>query len=305
MSIARHATLRQLRVFAEVARCGSMSQAAEALAVTQPAVSLAVKELEVAADAPLVEARGRRLLLTEAGREIARTAAEIAGRLRELDESLLAMKGSYRGTLDVVTVSTAKYFVPALLAHFCKRFPQVEVRLRAENRDSVIAALKNYDCDLVIMGRPPDGFACEAHEFAPNPLAIIAAPTHPLSRRAHIKLAMLKEETFLVREHGSGTRAAMDRLFRIHHFTPARAFEMSSNETIKQAVMAGMGVAFLSLRTTQHEVAQGRMAVLPVEGLPLVRAWRVVHLKGRRLSPLAAEFKAFLMNEARGLIAVL
>jgi DNA-binding transcriptional LysR family regulator len=302
MSVARHASLRQLQVFAEVARRSNMSRAAEALNVTQPAVSLAVKELEQAADTPLVEMLGRRLRLTEAGREVARAAAEVAARLRELDEALAALGGSRRGTLDVFVVSTAKYFVPTLLTHFCARLPQVEVKLRVDNRDKVLAALENYDCDLVVMGTPPRELDCESRPFATNPLGIIAPVAHALSRRRQLEVADLKDELFLVREIGSGTRASMDRFFRAHRFTPSRSFEIGSNETIKQATIAGMGVAFVSLRTVQHEVAGGRLAVLAVDGLPIVRNWHVVHLKKRRLSPVAAEFKAFLVAEGRGLV---
>lgn len=299
----RHASMRRLQVFEAVARLQSFSRAAAELHLTQPAVSMQVQQLEEEVGLPLVEPMGRRLDVTPAGREIVACARALAQRLREADEVLAAMKGAGGGELSISTVSTAKYHVPMLLAEFRRRHPEVRVRLSVSNREQVVRDLTDNSVDLAIMGTPPRGLDTIAVPFARHPIAIIAAPGHALARRKRLPLAQLAGETFLIRERGSGTRSAMERVFRERRFHPRETIEMSSNETIKQAVMAGMGMSFLSLHTVGLEVAARRLVVLDVSGTPVMRDWYVIHRERKRLSPVAGAFKTFLIERGAKAIA--
>ncbi len=195
--------------------------------------------------------------------------------------------------------------MPIAIANaFRKKFPDVEVVLQIHNRESIRNLLMRNEIDLVIMGRPPDAIECAATAFATNPLGIICAPEHPLSRRRNAPFSILNDQDFVVRESGSGTRQSMERLFSEHGIDPHIVMEMPSNETIKQAVMAGMGLSFLSLRTVRHELAAGRLVLLNIEGLPIVRHWHVTHLASKRLSPAASVLKSFLIEEAGPLVTV-
>ncbi len=298
----RHASLRRLRVFEAVARHRSFSRAAAELHLTQPAVSMQVQQLESEIGLPLVEQMGRRLDVTPAGREVVDCARDIIERLRAAGEALAALKGAGGGELAISAVSTAKYHVPQLLAEFRRRHPGVKVRLSVSNREAVVRDLAENTVDLVIMGTPPRGLDTVAVAFARHPIAIIAAPDHPLARKRRIALERLDGETFLIREPGSGTRAAMERVFAERGFVPRETIEMSSNETIKQAVMAGMGVSFLSLHTVGLELAAKRLAVLDVTGTPVMRHWHVIHRERKRLSPVAQSFKSFLIERGARVI---
>ena len=298
----RRYTLRQLDTFLEIARAESVSKAAEKLHVTQPAVSMQLKQLEDALGVPLVEAIGRNIRLTAAGREVQAFAIAATAQLRQLDDTVANLRGLRRGKVDLGMVSTAKYFVPMLLVHFRRRFPGIEIALQIHNRENIMNLLQRNELDLIIMGRPPDGLDCSSTPFATNPLAVVSAPGHPLSRRKNAPLSILNETEFVVRERGSGTRAAMERVFSEHGITPKIVMEMPSNESIKQAVMAGMGLTFLSLRTVRNELASGHLALLDIEGLPIVRHWHVTHLRSKRHAPAALMLKDFLIAEAGPLI---
>ncbi len=240
------ATLRQLKVFEAAARNQSFSRAAAELHLTQPGVSMQVRELEGHAGLPLFERIGRKMHITEAGRELLRHTHEILRALKDAQDTLDGLQGLRRGHLNLGVTSTAKYFAPQLLARFRKLHPALEFRLAVSNREVVIEQLANNEVDLAIMGRPPEALVAVADSFAPHPFVIIAAPDHPLAGRRRIPVTRLAEETFLVREPGSGTRSAMEHLAREHGLAIRVGMEMTSNETIKQAVMAGMGVSFLS-----------------------------------------------------------
>ena len=298
----RNATLRQLRTFAEVARRQSFTAAAKALHLTQPAVSMQVRQLEQAAGLPLVEQFGRRVHLTDAGRELLRYAGGIADLMREAEEAMKALQGIGGGELQIAVTSTAKYFAPRLLAEFRRRHPEVRLRLAVSNREAVVRALTDNAVDLAVMGRPPKGLDTEAAAFAKHPIAVIAAPDHPLASRRRLPLEALAGETFIIRERGSGTRAAMEHVFAERGFRARETLEMSSNETIKQAVMAGMGIAFLSMHTIGLELRAGRLVLLAVNGLPVMREWYVIHRRGKRLSPAAQAFKSFLLEQGAALI---
>lgn len=293
-----HFTLRQLKIFEAVARHLSFSRAAEELHLTQPAVSMQVRSLEEAAGLPLTEQVGKRVFLTEAGAELARHARVVAQQLREAEEALAAMKGLRGGKLNIGVVSTAKYFAPRLLTAFRAEHPDVELRLGVNNREAIVQQLGDNEIDLAIMGRPPLELETVAEPFAENPLVFVAAPDHPLAQARRIAPPPLADESFLLREPGSGTRAAMERFLAEHGVVPERTVEMTSNETIKQAVMAGMGISFISERTIGLELATGHIVRLNVAGTPVRRHWYVVHRAEKRLLPMAQAFRGFLLKES-------
>jgi len=298
----RHVTLRQLKVFEAVARHLSFSRAAAELHLTQPAVSMQVKSFEDQAGLPLFEQIGKRVFLTEAGEELHRRSQAIARELAEGQEALDAMRGVSQGRLAIALVSTAKYFAPPLLGRFLKAHPGVTLKLAVDNREAVIAQLAANAVDFAIMGRPPQDLDTVAEPFARHPHVIIAPPSHPLASRRRIPLARLASETFIIREPGSGTRGLLERLFAEHELPLRVSMEMASNETIKQAVIAEMGISLLSLHTVGLELAAGRLVTLDVRGLPIVRNWYLVHLAQKRLSPVAQALKGFLLSEAAKLL---
>lgn len=300
----RRYTIRQIDTFLEVARYASVSLAADKLHVSQPAVSMQLRQLEEAMGVPLVEQIGRKIRLTDAGQDFHQYAIAAVSQLKQLEDAMAERRGIKKGRVELAIVSTAKYFVPMLLVNFRKRFPGIDVVLHIHNRENIMKLMMRNEIDLVIMGRPPETLECIAAPFATNPLAIVSAPGHPLSRRRNAPLLLLKDQEFVVREKGSGTRHAMERLFSEHGIDPPIVMEMPSNETIKQAVMAGMGLSFLSLRTVRHELASGHIVQLDIEGLPIVRHWHVTHMVSKRLSPAASVLKSFLIEEAGPLVSL-
>ena len=298
----QHVSLRQLRVFEAAATLNSFSKTAELLHLTQPGVSMHIKELESHAGLPLFERIGKKLFITEAGRELLARSRELLRSLKDAEDVLDGLKGLRRGRINLAVVSTAKYFVPRLLARFGKDYPQLEIRLTVSNRNSVITQLIANEVDLAIMGRSPQSLDTLAEPFAQNPHVIIAAPDHPLAKRRRIPVETLAQETFIVREPGSGTRLAMQKFFDDRQIPCKVGMEMASNETIKQAVMAGMGVSFLSRHTLDLELHTRRLAILNVLGTPVIRQWHVAHLAKKRLSPTAAAFREFVLAHGRELL---
>jgi LysR family transcriptional regulator, low CO2-responsive transcriptional regulator len=290
-------TFRQLRVFAEVARQGSMAAAAASLHLTPPAVSMQIKEIEGQVGLPLFDRQGRRVSLSTAGEYFLVHAKRLLAELKEAETAMARFKRLDHGLLTIGIVSTAKYFVPRLLARFHEEHRGVEVRLRvANNREQLVAQVQAGEVDLTVMGRPPKELATRAEAFAAHPFVIVGPSDHPLLALGTMPLAQLQGSSFIAREHGSGTRAAMAKLFADAKFEPRISMEMSSNETIKQAVMAGMGLAFLSLHTVGLEVRSGLLRVLDVEGLPLMRTWNIVRLQSKLLSPAAEAFRYFIIE---------
>ncbi len=301
MSI-QHVSLRQLRVFEAAASNRSFSKAAEALHLTQPGVSMHIKELGISAGLPLFERIGRKLYVTEAGQELLGRAREILRALKDAEDTLDGLKGLRRGRINLAVVSTAKYFVPQLLAQFGRDFPELEIRLAVNNRISVIEQLVANEVDLAIMGRSPQSLDTVAEPFAQNPHVVIASREHPLAARRDILVETIAKENFIVREPGSGTRLAMEQFFEQLGLRCNVGMEMASNETIKQAVMAGMGVSFISRHTIELELQTQRLVVLDVRGTPVVRQWHVAHLAKKRLSPTASAFKQFVLTQGRELL---
>jgi DNA-binding transcriptional LysR family regulator len=251
---------------------------------------------------PLFEQIGRKVQLAPAGAELLRYANQAIELLREAGEALAAMRGLKRGVLKLGAVSTAKYFAPSLLSAFAPAYPEVTIKFSVGNREEVIRLLAANEIDLVIMGRPPRELDTLAEAFAKHPHCIIAPPSHPLAQRRRIQLKQVAKEPFIIREEGSGTRASMERVFRERGIPFNTSMEVSSNETIKQAVMAGMGLSFLSAHTVGLELTAGKLAILDVVGLPIIRDWYVIHLREKRLSPIAGAFRAFLLERGAGII---
>ena len=297
-----HMTLRQLQVFEAVARHLNYTRAAEELFMTQPAVSGHVRQMEETAGMPLVEQVGKRLHLTDAGVEVQRASLDVLTRLADLKSGLADLAGLVRGQLRLSVTTTAEYFAPHLLGAFARRYPGVEIRLEVSNRERVLERLAANEDDLAIMGRVPANMQVAGTAFTENPLVIAAPPDHPLAGEQAIDPQRLAGEPFLLREAGSGTRLAMERFFDELGISLQGSMELGSNETIKQAVMAGLGLSMLSWHTLALERATGKLAVLDVAGLPLERHWYAVHLQEKELSVVAANFLAFLQEEGAGLI---
>ena len=290
-------TFRQLRVFTEVARQGSMNGAAATLHLTPQAVSMQVKEIESQVGLSLFDREGRQVSLSTAGEYFLVHAKRLLADLKQAGDAMAHFKRVEHGMLTIGIVSTAKYFVPPLLARFHQAHPGIEVRLSvAGNREQLVAAMDAGEIDLCVMGRAPKQLAARAEPFAAHPLGIICWAAHPMLALEAPQLAALQGQPFIAREHGSGTRAAMDAFFLEHHFQPRITMEMSSNETIKQAVMAGMGLAFLSLHTIGLELQCGLLRVLEVEGAPVMRTWNIVRLQSKVLSPAAEAFRYFMIE---------
>jgi DNA-binding transcriptional LysR family regulator len=297
-------TLRQLRVFSAVARHLSFGKAAEELHLTPPAISMQIKELEAQVGLPLFDRSGRTVVLTVTGEYLLVYVRKILATLKDAEDAVARLSGLQTGRLTIGMVSTAKYFVPRLMARFRAEHPGIEVRLAiGGNREQLVTLLQANEVDLAIMGRPPRELATRAEPFAVHPHVIVTPPDHPLMKIGHAPAAALADYEFLIREEGSGTRAAMEKFFADHRLAPRVAMEMTSNETIKQAVMAGMGISFLSLHTIGLELKAGLIAVPDIEGLPLAKRWYIVNTLAKTLSPAAEAFRYFMLEEAERFLA--
>lgn len=301
----RRLSLRQLRAFATLARTGTLTAAAETLGLTPPAVLHQLRELENTLGLPLLDRTHRRLVPTEAGREVLAAITQIDAVLADCLARLAVLRGGGEGHVAVGVVSTAKYFAPRLLAAFRRLHPTIDLALSVGNRERIITALESFEIDIAVMGRPPEHFPVIAAAFGPHPHLIIAPPDHPLAKSPALAPRDLLDETFLLREKGSGTRALLGTLFGMTGFVPPKRIEFGSNETIKQAVMAGLGIALISAHTIAAEYAEGRLALLPVEGLPIWRQWFVVRRREKRLPPAAAALWAFILEEGKSFLPLL
>jgi LysR family transcriptional regulator, low CO2-responsive transcriptional regulator len=297
-------TFRQLRVFLEVAKLGSVTQAAAALHLTPPAVSMQIKEVESQVGLQLFDRSGRTLSLSTAGEYFVVHARKMLGALRDAENAMNRFKRLEHGHLTVGMVSTAKYFVPRLLAQFRDEHPGIDVRLAVmANREALLARMEAGDIDLSVMGRPPKELAARGEAFAAHPMVFVCPDGHELLRLGHPPLSALAPFPFIVREKGSGTRHAMEGFFAERRFEPRITMEMGSNEAIKQAVMAGMGVSFLSLHTLGLELRAGLLRIVDVEDTPVMRTWNLVHLPDTVLSPAAEAFRYFVLERAEAMLA--
>jgi DNA-binding transcriptional LysR family regulator len=276
----------------------SFARAAEQLHLTHAAISLQIKQLEEVSDARLFDRIGKRVFLTEAGETLLVYTRQILQLLSDANESMLALKGLKGGQITLAVTSNAEYFAPGLLAEFRQQEAHVRLRLLVDNREEVTRLLVSNEVDLVIMGRPPVELDAEAVSFSPHPLVLVAGAGHPLAAREQVSIEELAGEMMIVRESGSGTRLAMETFFRERGVEPRIDMEMGSNEAIKQAVVAGLGIGFISQHILGLELSTGRLAILKVEGTPVMRRWFLVRQKGKNLSPALAAFWNFVVKFA-------
>ncbi|ALG68152.1 LysR family transcriptional regulator [Beggiatoa leptomitoformis] len=295
-------TLRQLTLFKSVAEHLSFTRAAVEMCLTQPAVSIQIKQLEGHVGMPLFEQIGKRIFLTDAGRELYAACQDIFSRIETLDMSLNELQGSIKGRLKLAVVTTATYFTPHLFNRFLRQYPEVNIRLNVTNRNSILERLANNEDDLVIMGQVPEHLNVQSHQFLENPLVVLAPANHPLVNEKNIPISRILQETFLVRELGSGTRLAMERYFEGVELGLKVGMELGSSEAIKQGVIAGLGISVLSRHTLTLELATGIIKLLDVEGFPQMRYWYIVHLSEKKLSLVARTFLDFLITRTRDVL---
>ena len=292
-------TLQQLKLFEAVARHGSITRAAEEVLLTQPSVSMQVKTLEDKIGLPLTEQMGKALHLTQAGEEVASAARDVLGRMSDLQGALEDMHREVAGPLSVAVVSTAKYFLPQILGDFKRRYPKVEPRLQITNRENLLLRIAENADDLYIMGQPPEEDPVVAEPFLENIIVCTARADHPLAEQSNIPLSRIAREDIIRRELGSGTRKAVERLFGDAGVSLSTHLEFDDSEAIKQGVISGLGLAFLSRHSLRLELAAGELAILDVEGFPLHRRWYAMHRQGKRLSNAAQTFLDFLLQMDR------
>ena len=290
----RHSTLRQLEVFEAIARLGSFTRAAEELFLTQPTVSMQVKKLADDVGLPLFEQVGKKIYLTDAGHAMHKTSREIFNHYSHFEMVVADMKGMKQGALRLAVVTTAKYFAPRLLGPFCQQYPGIEVSLKVSNRERILERLADNQDDLYILGQPPEELDAVAEAFLDNPLVVLAPANHPLAGKKRIPLTRLAQEPFLLREPGSGTRKALERLMSDHGLTIKMRMELGSNEAIKQAIVGGLGVSVLSRHTLALDAPMGQLAILDVVGFPIERQWYVAYSAGKQLSIVARTFLEYL-----------
>lgn len=297
-----HLTLRQIEVFNAVAKLKNFTRAAESLHMTQPAVSMQIKQLEDSVGLPLFEQVGKKIRLTDAGSYMYQFGRTMRDLLDEADEVFEGLKGVQRGGLSISVATTASHFATRLLSEFTKQHPGITISLDITNREALHRQLDNNEPDLVIMGQPPEGIDVEAEAFMDNPLVMVASPSHPLASEKRLKLERFENEHFVVREIGSGTRSAIERFFTEHNVSFRTGIEMSSNEAIKQAVEADLGLGIVSIHTLELELETKRLQILDVKDFPIQRHWYVIQRKGKRLSPVAQAFKTFVLEQAKEFI---
>ncbi|MEY2700122.1 MAG: hypothetical protein RIQ52_877 [Pseudomonadota bacterium] len=296
-------TLRQLKVFERVARRLSFTRAAEELFLTQPAVSMQIKQFEEIIGLPLFERLGKKIYLTRAGEELYLMSRSVSQQLEEAEQLIEELKGTEGGRLVVAVASTVHYFAIRLLADFRQNYPKVKISFKVTNRKGLLQLLENNEADIVLMGQPPDDLDLIAEAFMENPLVIIASPVHPRAHEREIRLEDLRNETFLMREQGSGTRTSVERFLAERGIHLSTSMEMNTNGAIKQGVEVGLGLGIVSIHTIERELADGRLVVLDAESFPLVRQWFMVHRAGKRLSATGRAFESFVRSEAQRFVS--
>lgn len=292
-------TFRQLRLFQALADTGSVSAAARAMHVTQPTASMQLKEVSQAVGLPLYEVIGKKVHLTEVGKELAATARSMTLSWESFEQGVDAVKGLSRGKLRVAVVSTAKYFAPRLVGAFCKKHPAIEVALEILNRDGVVQRLRQNLDDLYIMSMPPTDIDLHDEVLMPNPIVVIAPVSDRLTKSPKLNLKDLAERRFILREPGSGTRMAADQYFRKMRFHPDVRLELGSNEAVKESVAGGLGIGVLSRHALHGLDKENGVHVVDVDGFPLPSAWHMVHHAGQKLSPVALAFRQHVLAQSQ------
>lgn len=293
------ATLHQLKVFEAVARHNSFTRAAEELFLTQPTVSMQVKQLTKAVGLPLFDQVGKRLYLTEAGQQLLLASREIFDRLDQIEMTVADLKGLKQGKLRLAVITTAKYFVPRLLGPFCQKYPGIDIALQVTNHRGITERLGENLDDLYIVSQLPEGLNLSSHPVLENPLVVLATASHPLVGQKQIPIELLADEPFIMREPGSGTRKSVQELFDRHGISVKVRLELGSNEAIKQAIAGGLGISVLSRHTLALEGATEQLAILDVQEFPIQNQWYVIYPKGKQLSIVAQTFFEYLLQEAK------
>lgn len=299
----KNATFRQLRVFNAVARHLSFAKAAETLHVSAPAITMQIKELEAAVGMPLFERQGRKVSLTTSGEYMLVYARKMLALLKDAEDAAARLQRIQTGKLTIGMVDTTTYFIPTLLRKFLNEHEGIDLALNVGNRGELVQWLQNSEVDIAVMGSPPSEIPTRAEPFAANPLVFVASPDHPLASESGLQAEDLRQQSFIVREPGSGTRSAMEAFFTQARFQPRFTMELKSNDAIKQAVKANLGLSFLSLHTIGLELQTQQLSVLKVKGAPVVRAWHVVHTLSKLLSPAAEAFRYFVLEHAEADLA--
>jgi LysR family transcriptional regulator, low CO2-responsive transcriptional regulator len=295
----KQVTFHQLKVFEVTARRGSFTRAAEELFLTQPTVSIQMKQLTRAVGLPLFEQVGKRLYLTEAGKELLDTCQDIFERLGQFEMTVSDLQGLKKGHLRISVITTAKYAIPRLLGPFCQQYPGIDIALTVTNHENILERLRENLDDLYIPSQIPENMDLHCHPFLDNPLVVLASRNHPLAGETYIPLERLNNESFIMREPGSGTRQAVEQLFEAHNISIRVRLELGSNEAIKQAIAGGLGISVLSRHCMALEGQAGQIAVLNVEGFPIQRHWHVVYPKGKNLSVVARTFFNYLQSDGK------
>ena len=297
----KQSTLHQLKVFETAARHGSFTRAAEELFLTQPTVSMQIKQLSKTVGLPLFEQVGKRLYLTDAGKELFATCREIFDSLSQFEMKVAELKGMKQGRLRLAAITTTKYFVPRLLGPFCQLYPGIDISLEVTNHERILERLSDNQDDLYILSQPPENFEGNCQPFLENPLVVIASRHHPLAQEKNIPLSRLNGEPFIMREPGSGTRQAVQKLFADHGISVKVRLDLGSNEAIKQAIAGGLGISILSRHTLALEGTNGLLTILDVEGFPIERHWYVLYPAGKQLSVIAYTFLEYLQHDGKSI----
>lgn len=298
----KNVTIRQIRIFLSAATHLNFTKAAKDLHITSPAVSLQIKEMEHDIGVKLFDRNNKKISLTSAGEYFLVYAKRIVSTLHEAELIMGKLHGTEFSTLKIGLVSTAQHFLPHLLTAFKKEYPTVQIRIEVRNRQQLIQLLKDGDIDLAIMGRPPKEVNNDHPPIANHPHGFIASPQHPLASQLQVKAEVLNTCELISREKGSGTRFIMEKFLSEHNISPLISMEMSSNETIKLAVTANLGIAFMSLHTVAEEIRSKKMIVLDIEDTPVIRAWHVVALNNRLTSEVAKNFQSFMQDKGGQII---
>ncbi len=295
----KQATLHQLKVFEAVARHNSFTRAAEELFLTQPTVSMQVKQLTKAVGMPLFDQVGKRLSLTQAGEELLKTCREVFENLDQFEMTVADLKGLKQGRLRVAVITTAKYFVPRLLGPFCERYPGIDISLQVTNHEYILNRLSENLDDLYVMSQLPENMEIACHRILENPLVVVARADHPLAQEKNISLERVAAEPFIMREPGSGTRKAAQNIFDEHKLLLKVRLDLGSNEAIKQAIAGGLGISVLSAHTLALEGSSSQLTILDVENFPIERYWYAVYPSGKQLSIVARTFLDYLLAEGK------
>lgn len=291
-------SIRQLQIIEAIVQTGSYSLAAELLHMTQPAISMQMKQLEHNIDLTLFERQGKKIVLTSAGQDVYRHSCEITANYDDMLEAIRGIKELHTGRIKVSTPTTANHLITQMIANFAKTHQDITVVLKITNRARLIEQLQAFEPDLVVMGEAPPKLGLVSDQLMLNPLVAIAHPDHPLTKKSRIPLKNLAKHEFVVREPGSGTRAAIERYFNDKGAPFKSGLELGSNEAIKHAVAAGLGLGIVSLHSIKLELEANKVVILDVNQLPIKRHWHIVKRKDKHLLPAAKAFEDFMIDQA-------